>query len=876
MKISKKLIAIILACIVAVGGTVGIIVACSVNKKPESPDGSESAKTQTYDPETRPLTMSISTPDGVFSPYFSTSAYDSSIAGLTQISMLSTDHLGNIVCGENEPTVAKDYTISQGTETTTYEFLIKNGIKFSDGKPLTIKDVLFNLYVYLDPSYTGSATIYSTDIVGLKSYRQQQLSASDETAFEQQFVDDANLRIQNLIDFVKFTYPYTKEDDKPTDSWSAEQKASLTKDFATVATKFKEELTTDWNSIDRESYKDWDFTEVWQIFMYNDGGMSELLLENPNRPGYPYKDENGNYKLDKTAAEEFYNDSIKPYIDEHPEMKAEDAIKEYCINSVFESYFTAKDDGYDMTKTSGDSFTTIVRYWGTATTILDLFTAEAKSAYFAKLTDKVVPNISGITTRKEKSKFNGKSLDGEYDVLTIKINGVDPKAIYNFAFTVSPMHYYSTTSWTNPNNGKTKNYIESFNGTTEFGLEFGTIEFMNEVLNAKSKVGLPVGAGAYMASNASGKGTVTSDNFYNNNFVYYERNPYFETVGSGLSNAKIKYLRYKVVESDQTINALTNGDIDYGDPSATQENIQAVQDADLGHVEILTSGYGYVGINPRFVPNINVRRAIMKAFDTSLITSNYYKGGLAEIIYRPMSTTSWAYPSGVGVYKNGSVDYSFDKTGAEIEDLVKAAGYTKNAQGVYEKTIEGFGKDTLNYKFTIAGGSNDHPAYAMFLKAQEILNSVGFDVKVVSSQTALSDLSSGKLAVWAAAWSSTIDPDMYQIYHIDSQASSTSNWGYKQIKAGKNSAYAEEYGIITTLSELIDDGRSTTDIEERKDIYKQALDLIMELAVEFPTYQRNDMSAFNKNLLDVSTMTPAEERSPYNGLLSRIWELNYL
>ena len=37
---------------------------------------------------------------------------------------------------------------------TEYEFLIKKDIKFSDGTTLTIKDVLFNMYVYLDPAYT--------------------------------------------------------------------------------------------------------------------------------------------------------------------------------------------------------------------------------------------------------------------------------------------------------------------------------------------------------------------------------------------------------------------------------------------------------------------------------------------------------------------------------------------------------------------------------------------------------------------------------------------------------------------------------------------------------------------------------------------------
>ena len=404
---------------------------------------------------------------------------------------------------------------------------------------------------------------------------------------------------------------------------------------------------------------------------------------------------------------------------------------------------------------------------------------------------------------------------------------------------------------------------------------------MTEVVNGRDKVGLPVGAGCYMASDESGNEKSSASAFFNNNMIYYVRNPYFKTVGSGLSNAKIKYVTYKVVESDQIINAIKQNNVDYGEPSATQDNIKYADSSSVGHVEISTSGYGYVGINPRFVPNINVRRAIMKAFDTSIIVNDYYQGGLAEIIRRPMSTNSWAYPRGVGVYeykdeKGEKKDYKYDSTGSEIEALVKAAGYTKNSNGVYEKDIAGFGTDTLNYKLTIAGGSTDHPAYKMFLRAQSILNRAGFDVKVVTSQTALSDLSSGKLAVWAAAWSSTIDPDMYQVYHIDSQASSTSNWGYKQIKSGKNGAYKQEYQIITDLSELIDAGRATIDENERKRIYANALNKIMELAVEFPTYQRKDMMAYNKNVLDVKTMTPENERSPYNGLISRIWELNYL
>lgn len=827
--------------------------------------------TQSYDPETRPFAMSISTPDGVFNPFFSTSAYDSSIVGMTQIGMLSTDSKGNITYGDNEPTVTKDYIVKEteegGKKYTTYEFLIKNGIKFSDGHDLTIKDVLFNLYVYLDPSYTGSATVYSTDIVGLKNYRQQQFVTSDTEAFEEQFVSDANVRIDELIEYVTFKYTGTKEDERPSDRWTDEEKAQFEKDFKYVAKTFQKELTTDWNSIDIETYKkDNDFTDTWQVFMLNDGGMNELLLEDPENPGRKYKDANGNYKLDKSVADEFYNDSILPYV-EASSLSREDAIREYCISSVFTAYFKTTADGQlDITNTKATDFETIIKYWQTASTVLDQFTAEAKSDYF-KGSTKVVPNITGITTHKV-TNFNSKDLGAEHDVLSIKINDVDPKAIYNFSFTVAPMHYYSGT-W------RGKDYVAAFNGTTEFGLEFGENKFMNEVINASNKVGLPVGAGTYKASTASGSGEVTSDTFFNNNMVYYERNTYFETLGSGISNAKIKYVRYKVVESDQIINALTNGDIDFGEPSATQPNIQAVDNAGLGHVEIATSGYGYVGLNPRFVPSINVRRAIIKAMNTSLITQNYYQGGLAEIIYRPMSKTNWAYPKDATIYKQDDITYAYDSTGQEIKQLVEDAGYKFNGT-CYEKHIDGFGVDTLNYKLTIAGGSTDHPAYSMFLNAARILNSVGFDVKVVTSQIALSDLSAGKLAIWAAAWSSTIDPDMYQVYHMDSQASSTSNWGYKQIKAGKNTdAYAEEYRIITELSDLIDQGRSTTNQNERKGIYAQALDKVMEFAVEMPTYQRNDMSAYNKNVLDEGTMTPASERSPYNGLISRIWELNY-
>ena len=158
--------------------------------------------------------------------------------------------------------------------------------------------------------------------------------------------------------------------------------------------------------------------------------------------------------------------------------------------------------------------------------------------------------------------------------------------------------------------------------------------------------------------------------------------------------------------------------------------------------------------------------------------------------------------------------------------------------------------------------------------AMEILNKVGFNVKVVTAADALSKLSSGALTVWAAAWGSTIDPDMYQVYHKDSNATSTLNWGYKQILNPNSTMYEYEKDLIEDLSELIDQARETNDQTRRAELYSQALDIVMQLAVELPTYQRDDLYAYNTDKIDTSTFTPEAELSPYKGLTGDIHKVS--
>ena len=55
--------------------------------------------------------------------------------------------------------------------TVSYDLKIRDDIVFSDGTPMTIDDVIFTFYVLCDPTYDGSATVYSQPILGLEEYR---------------------------------------------------------------------------------------------------------------------------------------------------------------------------------------------------------------------------------------------------------------------------------------------------------------------------------------------------------------------------------------------------------------------------------------------------------------------------------------------------------------------------------------------------------------------------------------------------------------------------------------------------------------------------------------------------------------------------------
>lgn len=812
--------------------------------------------------EDTPLRIAVDAWDGVFNPFFSTSGTDSDIVGQTQVGMLSTNEKGEIVAGNDEPCVTYDYTyVTTGSKAdqatdddysnfyTDYYFAIKDNLKFSDGTDLTIHDVLFNLYMYLDPVYTGSATLYSVNIQGLQEYRTQSGNKVEQEYLEN-MIQAKSQELRNEIV-----------------AWcnSGSEKDALTEDQLDYIDRakeyFLEELTSDWatavstaGDASNEYKLKYGMTEAWQIYLFMYGRISGVSVTKNQATNTYTVDYSG---WDKKSASELTQDAL---INELYRLYVGDQLLLSSYKEAIKAFFS-NDGG-----------------WATTSNMYDYMRSVASGVIFEDLKEQgelPYPNISGITVEQLTELPNGngttKKLDKSRDVLHIRINGVDPKAIYNFGFTVAPMHYYSTEELTKKAMADETIYTT---GGRYFGVDWNNIKFMDGVREQK----LPMGAGPYKAN------ATNYEDFKGSNFISYVRNDYFM-----LGAPKIKYLQYKVVASNSKMGVVTSThEVEYSDPQATDDNDSEVkklisQGASINYATVENLGYGYIGINPKYVKDISVRRAIMISFDSSLI-STYYGTDLAFPIYRPMSMQSWAYPKGVTNYfwndnvasELGGGSYpTFKEEDAitRIKKLVRDAGYTNlGSDGVLSNSAG----DRLSFTFTVAGSEEKHPARATFMKSKEILEQCGFSITVQNDPNALIKLASGRLAVWAAAWSSTIDPDMYQVYHMDSKATSTKNWGYDVIK-DDTSYYAEEWEIIQKLSKKIEEARESMDNSEggeRAQIYWEALDLVMELAVEYPLYQRSNLYVWNTDVINDATLF--KNVTSYAGPLSKIWsaELN--
>ncbi len=815
--------------------------------------------------------------DGLFNPFYATSGTDVTIASQTQISMLSAKSVKTgedtykveVAYGENEAVVALDYMIQENDDgTVSYYFVLKNGIQFSDGHPLTMEDVLFNLYTYLDPVYTGSNTLYSTKIVGLSEYRTQTISSGSDNSdnmINEQAANLASNRVKELINL----YIGLRDSNKQGEAGYDVMVDAINKH--TVSTGYAAAISNNASEVSNENLMA-DYNHALELFKAELG--RDYASAQESYTDAPY-DKHAEFQ-DEVFCFMFH----EGYVQVEYELDAngkKDRTKIKSLTKNYGSTINSKEAAIDYVY--NDKIATeldiVLSYWATAGELTNEFSAKAKEVIlYRNVVDGklAVPNISGIVSlghtdqAGQKLTVNGTeytiasdhNADGtvtntaEHDILKITLEGIDPKAIWNFALTIAPQHYYGEGANT-PMNIK----------DNQFGVDYGKFEFHSQVIQSTRNNKVPMGAGPYKASDANNSDNPAEADFYKSNIVYFKANNKFETVGSGLNNPYIEKVRYQVVSSNNAIDALESGSVHYISPSLTNDNFDRLTNLESkGFVKLQTRqlGYGYIGVNAAKVNDLNLRRAIMCAMNTSL-SLQYYRTGTASQIFWNMSKVSWAYPdTDVNGRDYPQKGWNQDQAVANIQKYMQLAG-------------AGEGDSRLKLKFTIAGSNlTDHPAYQVFRDASNLLNSMGWETEVVCDTQALTKISTGSLEVWAAAWSSSLDPDMYQVYHKDSQATSVKAWGYPYLlKSGS----PEEDKILDDLSELIDQGRETNDNARRSEIYQQAMGLVLDLAVELPVYQRDVMYAYNSNIISSASMPDSAALNPYSSPLDRIWEIKF-
>ena len=452
-----------------------------------------------------------------------------------------------------------------------------------------------------------------------------------------------------------------------------------------------------------------------------------------------------------------------------------------------------------------------------------------------------VPNIKGIIRT------------GDYS-LTVHMTEYDATAIYNMSFIIAPLHHYGDVSKYDYDNNK-------------FGFDKGDLS------GVKAKTTEPLGCGPYIFKS------------YENGVVTMEANPtYF------LGEPKTKTILFKEGEDADYVPGIVTGTYDLAVPSISEETLNAITDANsngeltgdtLTTILVDYRGYGYLGINADLVnidgdPGSEDSKALRKGFMTVLAVYrdtviNSYYGDRAAVIQYPISNTSWAAPQPAD--EGYRAAYSVDADGNDIFDssmndeqkydaalkaavtFFEKAGYTFDADGKVASAPAGAPE---SYEILIPGnGKQDHPTYGIATAASKALETIGIKLTVndVGSSVWNNALEGNTAQMWVAAWQSTADPDMYQVYHSSNAHGKGTNSNHYQVDD-------------PALDALIIDGRTSADTEYRKSVYKQAMEIIMDWGVELPVYQRKDCTVASTIRVDCDTLP--KDMTPYWGWKAEI------
>lgn len=552
------------------------------------------------------------------------------------------------------------------------------------------------------------------------------------------------------------------------------------------------------------------------------------------------------FETDLPKAGEEFAKSIVDYC--LANLDASEAKNEIAFSMENYGYGTTNDDGTFSSAYTGKTWTlegddvpTLADFWDDLCAnpkyegdILAMADAEKASTTFADCFDDSYK--AAVQTGDSADYIEGIEKTGDYS-FRIKLSTVDATALQNLDISVQPLHYYGDASAYDYDNHK-------------FGFTKG------DLASVRAKTSTPMGAGAYKFVK------------YENKTVYMEAN---ENYWRG--EPKTKNIQFKTTSEADMVPGVVQGTVDISSPSLSKavleqicsENSNGEENGDtLSITKTDYNGYGYIGMNSKNVcvggdnaseQSKDLRKAIatVLAVYRDVAIDSYY-GDAASVINYPISNTSWAAPqksdadykvafstdvNGNPIYTDGmSEDEKYDAALQAALGYFEAAGYTVE-DGKLTAAPEGA---KLEYELMIGGGGNgDHPSFAVVTAASEALAKIGFKLDIndlADSSIMWNATEAGTAEIWCAAWSATLDPDMYQVYDTNG-----------------GSAYMYEINS-PELDQMVEDARTNTDQTYRKAVYKEALDFVVDFAVEIPVYQRQECSLYSTERVNMDSVTP--------------------
>ncbi len=736
------------------------------------------------------LTVAYDTVSAECNPFFSGEDSERVLLDLIQVPLVTLDRSGAVVyraaTGETIPYHGTDYVYngladidveknSADTETewveeseSVYRFTLREGVTFSDGTPLTADDLIFTLYVLLDPTYNGPVDLMSAGIVGVQEYRTR--TPSELYEIYSAYFDDGYAQLLEAAG----------NDEDTDDAGDGDEDEA-------------ESAPPEYNPVEEAIASAW-IAELGELENYC---LDTYLEGYAAFTGY-------------TAQEISSNEGLKVMftmwlwgfgsMTDDGAFQGEGTGRVWDLESSFPTLTECYEECYAIYDGDADA------YWRVEGVGAVDILSSARNLYIseqAALDDDYEPvnSISGIEKVDDRTVEITTASYGALDIYTLS-------RLY-----VAPLHHYGDISLYDPDAGT-------------FGFPFGDLSGV--------RAARPLGAGPYVFGTAEG---VTVELEANPNYYLgIPTTPTIRLVGTGTRTAA---------------EILSEGiaDVAFTDDTALAEEVaSAYRRAELEDVSersVLSDSFLYVGIcadqvcvngEPDSEASLALRRAIatVLAAGRSNAMNGWYGSSGALLLEAPLSLASWAYPAGMtcAYARNaeGAALYDSDASAeARLSAAVEAAkaelltaGYVwSDEESRFVDAPEG---GSMNFRVTyVGGGEGNHPCAAMLEQAAVAMYDLGIVLSLddVTYRNSLREkLLNGEAQIWVSELSCDSYRELYRYFHSDNAAGQN----YFALRDGD-------------LDDLILQIGEVSDAEDARDLYWEALELILDHAVIVPCFQ---------------------------------------